>query len=83
MSCNDQYKSGFTMERLQALEEAIAEGALRVKYSDKEVEYRSLEEMLKIRDTMRKVLCVNKKSSDKAGLFGGKRAKMEHSKGLC
>lgn len=82
MSSNENYTTGFTTERLQALEEAIAEGALRVKYSDKEVEYRSLEEMLKIRDTMRKALCLNKKSS-KTGLFGGKRAKMEHSKGLC
>lgn len=82
MSSSNQYTTGFTVERLQALEEAIAEGALRVKYSDKEVEYRSLKEMMKIRDTMRKALCVNQKSN-KTGLFGGKRAKMEHSKGLC
>lgn len=82
MSCDNQYTTGFTIERLQALEEAIAEGALRVKYSDKEVEYRSLSEMMKIRDTMKKALCLNKKNS-KPGLFGGKRAKMEHSKGLC
>lgn len=76
------YKSGFTIERLNALEGAIAEGALRVKYSDKEVEYRSLTDMLKIRDTMKKALCLNP-PNDKKGLFGGKRAKMEHSKGLC
>lgn len=82
MTSDKVYTTGFTVDKLMALEEAIAEGALRVKYSDKEVEYRSLTEMLKIRDTMKKALCLNKKT-DKVGLFGGKRAKMEHSKGLC
>lgn len=73
--------SGFTLEKLQALEDAIADGALRVKYSDKEVQYRSLDEMMKIRATMRKELCLDN-SSGKKGLFGGKRINLEHSKGL-
>jgi hypothetical protein len=51
--------AGFTSEQLQKLEEAIAQGALRVKYSDKEVQYRSLDEMMRIRDMMRKALNVN------------------------
>lgn len=40
----------YTQADLDALNAAIAQGALRVKYSDKEVEYRSLPEMLQIRD---------------------------------
>jgi hypothetical protein len=39
---------------LLEIENAIKSGTLRVKYSDKEVTYRSLEEMLKIRDLIRK-----------------------------
>lgn len=74
--------SSFTQDQLNALEGAIAEGALRVKYSDKEVEYRSLEEMLKIRDIMRNALGLNSACPQSKGLFGGKRLKMEHSKGL-
>lgn len=44
--------SSFTQAQLDALIAAIAEGALRVKYQDKEVEFRSLNEMLKLRDLM-------------------------------
>jgi len=72
---------GFTLEKLNALECAIAEGALRVKYSDKEVEYRSLNEMLKIRDIMKKALGVC--SSKKKGLFGGTRLEIQTDKDLC
>lgn len=46
----------FTQEALDALEEAIAHGALRVKYTDKEVTYRSLADMLQLRDLMRRCL---------------------------
>lgn len=42
----------FTIEQRIALEEAIAQGALRVKYADKEVEYRSLDEMLSLLELM-------------------------------
>lgn len=41
---------------LTVIETAIASGELRVKYADKEVEYRSLEELLKARDLIRKAL---------------------------
>lgn len=46
----------FTETQLEAIEKAIAEGTLRVKYENKEVEYRSLDEMLKVRDLIRKDL---------------------------
>ncbi len=43
----------FTQAQLDALESAIAEGVTKVKYEDKEVTYRSLEEMQRIRNLMR------------------------------
>jgi len=46
----------WTAKQLEALEAAIAEGALIVQYSDKKIEYRSLEQMQSIRDMMRKDL---------------------------
>ena len=72
----------FTEENLKSLELAIAEGAKRVKYSDKEIEYRSLDEMLKIRDLMRKELGLGKCSNAKSGLFGGRRINAIYKKGL-
>lgn len=47
---------GFTSENLAILEEAIAAGARKVKYTDKEITYHSLDDMLRIRDLMRKQL---------------------------
>jgi hypothetical protein len=66
--------NNFTDEQLKKLEAAIATGATTVKYSDKTVEYRSLSEMLQIRDIMRKAL----------GYVSGQsgRIKLEHDKGL-
>ena len=46
----------FTEAGLQAVEEAIAGGYLRVKYDDKEVWYRSLSELLQTRDLIRSKL---------------------------
>lgn len=46
----------FTLSQIEALEKAIAEGVTRVKYENKEVEYRSLDEMLKLLDLMRSSL---------------------------
>lgn len=80
MALNTQ--TAFTQENLNALEQAIVEGIKVVKYSDKEVEYRSLEDMLKIRNLMKKELCVDKSSASK-GLFGGRRINGIHNKGLC
>lgn len=80
MAVNNQ--TAFTHENLLALEQAIVEGVKTVKYSDKEVEYRSISEMMQIRTLMRKELCLNK-SSAKKGLFGGRRINAIHHKGLC
>lgn len=52
----------FTLSQLTALEAAIAQGTTRVKYENKEVEYRSLEEMMKLRDLIRSELGLTKKS---------------------
>jgi hypothetical protein len=46
----------FTQTQLDAIEEAIAAGALTVKYADKEVTYRSLNEMLRVRDMISRKL---------------------------
>lgn len=51
----------FTQDQLDALEKAIAEGTLTVKYRDRLVTYRTLDEMLKIRDLMKSELAPNSK----------------------
>lgn len=43
----------FSEAGLAAIEEAIAGGYLKVRYDDKEVTYRSLDEMLRIRELIR------------------------------
>lgn len=49
----------FTTEQLEAVERAIASGSLQVRYADKMRVYRSLDELLRIRDIMRTSLGVN------------------------
>jgi hypothetical protein len=73
--------TAFTLEKLLALESAIADGTLRVKYSDKEIEYNSLKEMLRLREIMRKELGLKNKSGS-SGVFGGRRIVGVHTKGL-
>ena len=65
--------SSFTEEQLKNLEKAIADGCLEVKYSDKSIRYRSMDEMLKARDLMRREL-------GKAG--SSTRILAKHSKGF-
>jgi hypothetical protein len=48
--------SVYTMVQYQRLCEAIAEGALIVKHENKTVEYRSLDDMLKIKTLMERDL---------------------------
>lgn len=43
----------WTTDQLAAVEEAIATGALRVKYIDREIQYQSTSELLRLRDRMR------------------------------
>lgn len=73
--------TAFTIEKLIALESAIADGVLRVKYTDKEVEYNSLKDMLRLREIMRKELGL-KTQSGTSGVFGGRRIVGVHTKGL-
>lgn len=42
----------WTQAQLDALNKAIANGSTKVKYADREVTYRSLSEMLKLRTLM-------------------------------
>ena len=43
----------FTPKHLDAIERAIARGEKTVRYSDRTVEYRSIDELLKARDEIR------------------------------
>lgn len=74
-------QTGFTEEQIVALEASISAGERRVKYNDKEVEYRSISEMKEILTLMKKSLCQNS-NTGKSGLFGGRRINAIHSKGL-
>ena len=74
--------TAFTLENLNLLEQAIVDGVEIVKYTDKEVKYRDLDDMMRIRDLMIKKLCLKSKSGKK-GLFGGRRINAIHNKGLC
>ena len=53
----------YTLEQYEALVGAIALGALTVKYSDKEVTYRSLSDMLAIKKQMEADLGIAVKST--------------------
>lgn len=66
--------STFTTEQLNALTEAIAQGARTVKYQDKEVTYRSLKDMLELKQLMEEDLGIKSKNS---------RIKATFDKGLC
>lgn len=46
----------WTQSDLDAIEKAIASGALMVRYNDKQVTYRSISEMMQARDLIRKSL---------------------------
>lgn len=45
--------SDFTQADLSALNNAIKQGVFKVKYTDKEVTYRSLKEMIELRNLMK------------------------------
>jgi hypothetical protein len=55
--------TNYTPEMLAALEAAIATGAMVVWYGTKKVEYRSLNDMYRIRDNMRQELGLNTDTS--------------------
>jgi hypothetical protein len=69
----------FTCDDLKAIENALAKGVKTVKYVDKEVTYRSVDEMLKIRDLMRQCLGIG---TDNNGTRGRRRVS-SYNKALC
>lgn len=77
----ETYQTPFTVEALQSLESAILQGIQTVKYTDKEVTYRSLDEMVRIRALLRNKLGMNEANGEK-GFFGGARKVARHTKGL-
>jgi hypothetical protein len=62
----------FTQEQYTALCAAIAQGVLKVEYGDKKIEYRSLNEMMRIKTQMENALGIGKRRTKYA----------QHSKGL-
>lgn len=76
------YQTPFTIEALEQLETAILQGVQTVKYTDKEVTYRSLEEMMRVRALLRKKLGMDAACGEEKGFFGGTRKVARHTKGL-
>ena len=66
--------AAWTVKDLAALEKALAQGVKSVKYTDKEIEYRTLNEMLRLRDVIKQSLGLVKKSNRLLASF---------SKGTC
>lgn len=79
----------FTQTQLTALEEAIASGALIVKYADKQVTYNSMKDMLALRDVMRRDLGQIQSNSTRirptvsSGLERGGRHGFDRNDGEC
>jgi len=65
----------YTIDQYNQLTTAIAQGALTVKYADKEVTYRSLADMLRIKKLMEQDLGLNPGAN-------GRRVYAEYRKGL-
>lgn len=68
----------FTQQQYEALVLSIAQGVLVVKYADKMTQYRSLEEMLKLKDLMEQELGINTEKDE----ANKRRVFIKHSKGL-
>ena len=55
----------FTTDQLTALETAIAQGALSVRFADRSITYNSYAEMIRLRDSMRSELGVSIPATNK------------------
>ncbi len=53
----------YTIEQYNAISAAIGQGALKVRYGDKEVEYRTLNDMLTIQRLMKEQLFPESKNN--------------------
>ena len=62
----------FTSSDLTALDEAIASGALEVQYTDKRVKYRSIDDMIKVRNLIKKELGLTDTSKRRKTAVTGK-----------
>jgi hypothetical protein len=62
----------YTSEQVTALEEAIATGALEVQYTDKRVKYRSIDDMIKVLNLMKRELGLNDSSKCRKTAVTGK-----------
>ena len=51
----------WTQIDLDAIEEAIASGTLRVEYNDRTIVYRSIDELLKAREAIKRALGLSKR----------------------
>jgi hypothetical protein len=60
----------YTVEQYTAISNAIAEGVTKVQYGDKTVEYRSLDEMLRIQSLMYSQLFPDTARRDGRSYFG-------------
>lgn len=59
----------YTQLQLDTLKDAIAQGALTVKYGDKEITYRSLNEMIRIKNIMEVELGLVRQNNRTQGEF--------------
>lgn len=66
--------AAFTQAQLDALIDAIAKGVLEIKYQDRVIRYRTLTEMLTLKNEIEKDLGIKSK---------GGRLLAQTSKGLC
>lgn len=55
----------FTTDQLTALESAIAQGALSVRFGERSVTYHSFPEMIRLRDTMRSELGIKNQAANR------------------
>lgn len=73
----------YTLEQYTTISEAIATGALKVKYGDKDVEYRSLDEMLRIQLAMYKQLFPQNNTNNGRVYFGFSKGTNPRYKRRC
>lgn len=67
----------YTQQQIDTLKAAIAEGALTVRYSDKQITYRSLDEMMRILALMEREAAGSNTEAASGLVYGS------FSKGLC
>lgn len=72
--------TSWTEQDLIDIEKAIATGAMTVRYEDRTVTYRSLEEMSSIRDAIKK--CLDPTTPPGASPYGGRRFRVATHKDL-